>query len=332
MSKPRRVKNAIHGWLVVDKPQGLTSTDVITFLKKLWSPEKIGHAGTLDPLATGVLPIALGEATKTVQYAIEGSKTYFFTVRWGEERNTDDAEGQVTKTSQNRPTIEDIETVLPQFCGHIQQVPPQFSAIKIQGERAYDLARDGETVELKPREVFIENLKVEDMPNADTTIFHCQCGKGTYVRSLARDIGRILGCYGHVIALRRTRVGPFSEKQAVSLKNLEESGQMGKNDLDKPLLPVATVLDDIPALAVTRGDADRLRNGQPVLLRGRDAPLFEGGAYAACAGELIALGQVHEGQFQPVRVFNLSGRAATVPQNIKEYADVDYGRAQAGAG
>jgi tRNA pseudouridine55 synthase len=327
MSRPKRIKNIINGWLVVDKPQGMTSTDVVTFLKKLWSPEKIGHAGTLDPLATGILPIALGEATKTVQYAVEGSKTYVFTVRWGEERNTDDAEGQATKISKNRPTVEEIETVLPQFRGLIQQVPPQFSAIKVQGERAYDIARDGQMVELKAREVFIESLKIEDMPDADTTVFHAQCGRGTYVRSLARDLGQALGCFGHVAALRRTKVGPFSENGAFTLNQLEElqkTGQIQENGLDKPLLPVATVLDDIPALALTKGDADRLRNGQSVLLRGRDASLYEGAAYATCAGELIALGQVAEGQFQPSRVFKLSGAAASLPHNIKEYADVDY--------
>ncbi len=334
MSKPRRKKNAMHGWLVVDKPAGMTSTEVVTAIKKLWSPEKIGHAGTLDPLATGILPLALGEATKTVPYAVEGEKAYTFTVQWGEERNTDDAEGQVTHTSSDRPTIEDIEAVLPQFCGLIQQVPPQFSAIKVQGERAYDIARDGETVELKAREIWVKSLKIADMPDEHSTVFHCRCGKGTYVRALARDLGRLLRCFGHVSALRRTQVGPFSEDDAVTLQKLEElqgAGQNAENGLDKPLLPVATVLDDIPALALTGREADRLRNGQAVLLRGQNAPVFEGAAYAVCAGELIALGQIAEGQFSPSRVFNLKGSAAAVPHKIKEYADVDCKRAQTGA-
>jgi tRNA pseudouridine55 synthase len=334
MSKPRRVRNAVHGWLVIDKPQGMTSTQIVTFLKKLYSPEKIGHAGTLDPLATGVLPIAFGEATKTVAYAVEGAKTYLFTVRWGEERDTDDVEGKVTKTSANRPTVEDIEAMLPQFCGRIQQTPPQFSAVKIAGERAYDIARDGQTVDLKPREVFVESLKVEDMPDADMTAFRCKCGKGTYVRAIARDLGRALSCFGHVSSLRRTKVGPFSEESAVSLQKLQDyqgASQAGENGLDQLLLPVATVLDDIPALAVLERDAERLRHGRPVLLRGQNAPLSEGAAYASCAGELIALGNIAEGQFLPTRVFNLSGKAASLPGKMKEYADVGYRRAQAGA-
>jgi tRNA pseudouridine55 synthase len=334
MKQQKRLKNRIDGWLVLDKPQGMTSTEAVTFIKKLWSPEKVGHAGTLDPLATGILPIALGEATKTVAYAMEGMKTYSFTVRWGIERDTDDAEGQVTQTSELRPTIEDIETILSQFCGNIQQIPPQFSAIKVQGERAYDIARTGEAVELKSREVYVESLKISDMPDEETTVFHCQCGKGTYVRSLARDLGRVLGCFGHVIALRRTRVGSFVEKQAFKPSELAEIQNIGQTDtntsqnlenrLDNPLLPVAAVLDDIPALTLTRGEADRLRNGQPILLRGQNAPHCDGAAYATCSGELIALGQLGGGQFSPTRVFRLKGYAAAVPHKIKEYTDVDY--------
>ncbi|MES2906690.1 MAG: tRNA pseudouridine(55) synthase TruB [Pseudomonadota bacterium] len=324
----KRLRRSLHGWLVLDKPLGMTSTQAVAMVKRILSPEKVGHAGTLDPLATGILPIALGEATKTVSYAMDGMKEYIFTVCWGEERDTDDAEGEAIQTSPARPLQKDIESRLSQFQGRISQVPPRFSAIKVQGERAYDIARSGEVIDLKPREVFIEKLELIDCPDENTAVFRCECGKGTYVRAIARDLGRLLGCFGYVTDLRRTRVGAFTLDDAIT-EDAFKAGQNAGNALDNLLLPVATVLDDIPALAMTERDADRLRHGQDVLLRGRDAPHFEGPAYASCQGELIALGVLEQGHFLPTRVFNLKGRAAAVPDNNKETPDVDYARAQA---
>lgn len=331
MSQLKRKKNAISGWLVLDKPQNMTSAQAVGMVKRLFSPEKVGHAGTLDPLATGVLPIALGEATKTVAYAMEGTKAYTFTVQWGAETDTDDMKGKITKTSAHRPEIKEIERILPRFRGRIQQIPPQFSAIKIAGERAYDIARDGKIADVKPREVFINRFEIENTEKIDRTIFTCECGKGAYVRSLARDMGRLLGCYGHITQLRRTRVGPFELDDAVTADELK-AGQETQNGLQPfCLFPVATVLDDIPAVGVTQKDADRLRHGQAVLIRGRDAPLFEGPAYASYAGALLALGDISQGSFVPTRVFNLNGTAAAVPSRQKETVDVDHAGAQARA-
>ena len=203
----KRDKRDVHGWVVLDKPVGMTSTHAVSIMKRLFSARRCGHAGTLDPLASGALPIAMGEATKTVPFVMDGRKLYRFTVRWGEERDTDDAEGRVTETSDRRPTADEIRAQLPAFTGAIQQVPPRFSAIKIEGERAYDLARDGEVVELKARPVEISRLEVVETPDADHTVLEAECGKGTYVRALARDLGRALGCFGHVSALRRVAVG-----------------------------------------------------------------------------------------------------------------------------
>ena len=217
----RKKGTPVHGWLVLDKPPGRTSTQALAAVKRLFNAQKAGHAGTLDPLATGILPIAFGEATKTVSYAVDGEKSYRFTVRWGEERSTDDAEGEVTARSEKRPTQGEIEAVLPRFRGEILQTPPQFSAVKVEGNRAYDLARDGEEVVLEPRAVVIEGLDIVAMPDASTTVLEAHCGNCTYVRVLARDMGRALGCLGHVIELRRTRVGPFGEDDAVTLPELE---------------------------------------------------------------------------------------------------------------
>src|SRR6202142_4366411 len=199
----KRDKSDVHGWLVLDKPIGMTSTHAVSVVKRLFSAKRAGHAGTLDPLASGCLPIALGEATKTVPFVFDGRKTYQFTVRWGEERDTDDAEGRVVAESQSRPDAAAIRAELPRFTGTIEQVPPRFSAVKIDGERAYDLARDGETVELAPRAVTIYRLELVETPDPDHAMFSAECGKGTYVRSLARDLGRLLGVFGHVSALRR---------------------------------------------------------------------------------------------------------------------------------
>ena len=306
----KREKRDVHGWVILDKPVGMTSTHAVAIIKRLFTAKRAGHAGTLDPLASGCLPLALGEATKTVPFVMDGRKRYRFTVRWGEERDTDDAEGKVVGTSEARPGAEAITACLPAFTGTIEQVPPKFSAIKIEGERAYDLARDGQEVVLEARPVEIHDLALMATPDADTAVFEAECGKGTYVRALARDLGRLLGCFGHVSALRRTMVGPFGETDMISLEQLEalcHRVAAGEGSLADALLPVETALDDIPALAVSRADAARLQRGQAVLLRGRDAPIFRGTVYVTTSGELIALAEVDRGEIIPKRVFNLAG-------------------------
>lgn len=297
----------IHGWLILDKPAGMSSTQAVAVVKRLYDARKAGHAGTLDPLATGILPIALGEATKTCSFAVEGEKAYRFAVRWGEETNTDDAEGEVVRTSDACPSRSQLAAILPRFTGEISQVPPAFSAIKINGERAYDLAREGESPVLVPRLVEIGHLEIVDHPDACTTIFAAICGKGTYVRALARDMGRTLGCYGHVIELRRTRVGPFDETVAVRLEALQAAaGEPGADEaLAGRLLPVEAALDALDRLDFSSADAARLRRGQGVLLRGRDAPILAGAAYAMSKGQLVAVGEIEAGEFRPTRVFNL---------------------------
>jgi tRNA pseudouridine55 synthase len=303
-------KRDVHGWVVLDKPIGMTSTHAVAVIKRLFSAKRAGHAGTLDPLASGCLPIALGEATKTVPFVVDSRKTYLFTVRWGEERDTDDAEGRVVATSENRPDAAAIRAELPRFTGTIQQVPPRFSAVKIDGERAYDLARDGETVELAPRSVTIYRLELIETPDPDHAMFAAECGKGTYVRSLARDLGRVLGVFGHVSALRRDRVGPFGEMDMISLEPLESlchRAAAGEGHLADVLLPIETALDDIPALAVSPADAARLARGQAVLLRGRDATIFRGMVQVASSGQLVAIAEVDRGEIIPRRVFNLTG-------------------------
>jgi tRNA pseudouridine55 synthase len=306
----KREKRDVHGWIALDKPVGMTSTHAVAVIKRLFSARRVGHAGTLDPLASGALPIALGEATKTVPFVMDGRKVYRFTVRWGEERDTDDAEGRVTQTSAARPAAEAIRALLPRFTGLIAQVPPKFSAIKVEGERAYDLARDGEEVELQPRPVQIDRLELVETPDADHAVFEAECGKGTYVRALARDFGRILGCFGHVVALRRLTVGPFGPAELISLAELQalcDRAAAGEGSLADALLPVATALDDIPALAVSKADAARLQRGQAVLVRGRDAPILSGTLYVTASGELIALAEADRGEIVPKRVFNLTG-------------------------
>ena len=306
----KREKRDVHGWVILDKPVGMTSTHAVSIIKRLFTARRAGHAGTLDPLASGLLPLALGEATKTVPFVMDGRKRYRFTVRWGEERDTDDAEGKVVGTSEARPAAEAITACLPAFTGTIAQVPPKFSAIKIEGERAYDLARDGQEVVLEARPVDIHDLALVEAPDADHAVFEAECGRGTYVRALARDMGRLLGCYGHVSSLRRTRVGPFTENSMISLAQLEalcDRAGLGEASLADALLPVATALDDIPALAVSRADAARLQRGQAVVLRGRDAPVVTGMVYVTVAGELIALAETSRGEIIPKRVFNLAG-------------------------
>lgn len=316
----------VNGWIVLDKPRGLTSTHAVARIKRLYDARKVGHAGTLDPLATGILPIALGEATKTVSYAVDDEKGYEFTVCWGMETTTDDAEGEAVNVSGTRPTVAAIEAVADRCMGSIQQIPPKFSAIKVNGNRAYDLARDGEEVELAARTVEIAELNIIDCPDADHTVFAAVCGKGTYVRSLARDIGRALGCYGHVAALRRTRVGPFSLEDCVTLEDVEAARQSGSNSAaldvatfdaatvtehdgaqsrDDLLLPVEAALDGLEHLEISPSDASRLVRGQAVLMRGRDAPIFVGPAYATARGKLVALVECDRGALRPTRVFNL---------------------------
>ena len=301
----------MHGWIVLDKPVGMTSTQAVGAIKRLFQCKRAGHAGTLDPLASGCLPIALGEATKTVPFVMDGRKVYRFTVRWGEERDTDDADGQVVGDQRPRARrARRSRRCCRGYTGTIAQVPPRFSAIKIDGERAYDLARDGEMVELAARPVDIHRLALVNVPDADHAEFEAECGKGTYVRALARDMGRALGCLGHIEALRRQSVGPFGENDMISLEQLTvlcHRAAAGEASLADALLPVETALDDIPALAVSRADAARLQRGQAVLLRGRDAPIFRGTVYVTASGRLVALAEVDRGEIVPKRVFNLAG-------------------------
>ena len=312
VTNKKRPKRDVHGWVVLDKPIGMTSTHAVAVIKRLFTAKRAGHAGTLDPLASGCLPIALGEATKTVPFVVDSRKTYVFTVRWGEERDTDDAEGRVAATSAIRPDAEAIRTLLPRFTGTIEQVPPRFSAVKIEGERAYDLARDGQTVEIAPRAVAIHRLDLVELTDPDHAVFATECGKGTYVRALARDLGRALGALGHVSALRRSRVGPFGESDMIPLERLESlchRAAAGEGHLADILLPIETALDDIPALAVSPADAARLQRGQAVLMRGRDAAVLSGMVQVASSGQLVAIAEVDRGEIVPKRVFNLTGVA-----------------------
>jgi tRNA pseudouridine55 synthase len=305
----RRRGQPIHGWINLDKPENMTSTAAVGAVKRRLDAAKAGHGGTLDPFATGILPIALGEATKTVSYVMDGVKRYHFTVRWGIATDTEDRDGAVTEESNSRPDRDAIEAVLSRFIGEIEQIPPAYSAIKLGGKRAYDLARSGEKPEMPPRMVTIDELRLLEMPDADHATFEAVCGKGTYIRALARDIALILGTVGHLSALRRTQVGPFSEKSAISLDELDENMHVAA--ACEYLLPVETALDDIPALAVTEIEAGRLRNGQAVsLLRKADldriADLEIGDTVLAMAnGTAIALVRYTAGEIQPVRVLNL---------------------------
>lgn len=305
----QRKGTPIHGWLIVDKPAGLSSNAVVGKVRRATGAQKVGHGGTLDPLATGVLPLALGEATKTVSYVMDGAKIYRFAIRFGEERNTDDAEGSVTETSEARPETAEIEAVLGEFIGEIQQVPPAFSAIKVDGQRAYKLARADQDVTLKARTIRIDALTLLDRPDADHALFEVKSGKGAYMRSLARDIARRLGTVGHIRDLRRMAVGPFTEKDAISLEKLETLGHSAP--LDEMLLPVETALDDIPALALTEAEARRMRHGQavPVLPVANRSPfehVTQGDVVLAVAeGKAVALAKIAGGEVRPLRVLNL---------------------------
>lgn len=298
----RKKGDKVDGWVVLDKPLGLGSTPAVGRVRRLFDAQKAGHGGTLDPLATGVLPIALGEATKTVPFVMDGRKQYRFTLRFGEARSTEDLEGAVTATSDVRPDDAAIRAALPAFVGTIAQRPPAYSALKVDGQRAYDLARAGETVELAPRQVVIERLELVGRPDADHADFVVDCGKGTYIRSLGRDLALALGTVGHLSALRRTAAGPFREEAAISLSKLEALGHSPA--LLGALAPVATALDDIPALALAGAQADRLRQGQPVLLT-RDAPPSGTLLRAECDSRLVALVRSDGVALKPVRVFNL---------------------------
>jgi tRNA pseudouridine55 synthase len=312
---PRRKKGQpVHGWVILDKPSGMTSTQAVAKVRHIFDAQKAGHAGTLDPLATGILAIALGEATKTVPFAQDSAKIYRFTAQWGEARDSDDAEGKVTGTSDVRPTRNAIEAMLPRFTGTLSQVPPAYSAIKVGGERAYDLAREGEEVTLEPRQVQVyESRLVSAEP--DQATFEILCGKGTYVRSWVRDIALALGTLGHVTALRRTRLGPFQEKEAVGLETLTPF--MHSPAAFAYLKPLSTALDGIPALAVTGSDTVRIRSGNPILIRANmfarmeEGLTGEGGLQGRVvflrdqAEAPVALAEIADGELRPFRVFQL---------------------------
>ncbi|MCP1336431.1 tRNA pseudouridine(55) synthase TruB [Futiania mangrovi] len=308
MGRKRNRGRPVHGWIVLDKPLGMTSTQAVAKVRNLFDAAKAGHAGTLDPLATGLLPIALGEATKTVPYVMEGEKAYRFTLRFGIATNTDDAEGKTVATSDARPTDAEIRSALPAFTGEILQRPPAFSAIKVEGERAYDLARDGEEVVLEARPVEIDALTLVDRPDPDHAVLEVTCGKGTYVRALARDLGAALGTCAHVVALRRTRVAPFGEEDAISLDSLEQLGHKGAGpeggSLSGALLPLETALDDIPALALAGRLAELVGHGQAISVAGYD-PAEEIDALALADGRPLALGVIAGGRFHPRRILNL---------------------------
>ena len=326
MARQRKKKGRpVSGWMVLDKPLGMGSTEAVSKIKWLYGAEKAGHAGTLDPLASGMLPIALGEATKTVPYVQDGAKVYRFTVSWGEERSTDDLEGAVTRSSPERPDEQAIRALLPKYTGVIMQIPPQFSAIKIAGERAYDLAREGEAVDIPAREVEIGRFDLVEMRGADATVFEIECGKGTYVRSLARDMGRDLGCYGHISELRRTEVDPFTADELVTMAEIEQAiataqptateedeapqaprpGPDQWKALDALLMDTGAALDCLPQVVVNDDTAARLRLGNPVIVRGRDAPAQADEACAFARGRLVAIGAIEAGMFKPKRVFSL---------------------------
>ena len=308
---PRRKKGrAVSGWLIVDKPEGLGSTQAVGKARWLFGAQKAGHAGTLDPLASGMLPIALGDATRTVPHVMEGEKTYRFTVRWGEERATDDREGAVTERSDARPTREGIEALLPRYTGVIEQAPPAYSAIKVDGERAYKLAREGDAQSLPTREVDVRRFALVEV-SPDHASFVIDCGKGTYVRSLARDLGRDLGCLGHVSVLRRTGVAPFDEADMIAWDRIAATEELAEGErhaaLDAMLYDTVEALDGQPRVELSREQATRVLSGNPVILRGRDAPLPAEKAHATHRGELIALGRIAMGAFHPRRVFGGGG-------------------------
>ncbi|WP_273722550.1 tRNA pseudouridine(55) synthase TruB [Bartonella sp. AU18XJBT] len=309
----------VSGWVIFDKPKGMKSTEAVSQIKWLFHAQKAGHAGTLDPLASGLLPIALGEATKTVPYVMQGKKTYRFHIAWGEERSTDDLEGEITKTSLKRPTQEEILALLPQYTGIILQTPPQFSAIKIAGNRAYDLAREGEVVEIPPREVEIETFKLLEMPTKEHSVFEITCGKGTYVRSLARDMGRDLGCYGHIADLRRVSVAPFDEEDLITWDELKAAIPLNKNTtdennrsfeknfttLDELLIETSAALDCLPHYILNETQAQRVIRGHSILLNHHKVPLDEDEIFVLYKEQLLAIGTLDKSLFKPKRIFTI---------------------------
>ncbi|PTE23582.1 tRNA pseudouridine(55) synthase TruB [Cereibacter changlensis JA139] len=298
----KRKGRAVSGWLVVDKPAGITSTAVVNKVRWAFDAQKAGHAGTLDPDATGVLAVALGEATKTVPYITDALKCYRFLVRLGVSTRTDDAEGEVIATSDLRPADDEIAAALAAFRGEIMQIPPQFSAVKIDGERAYDLARDGETVEIAARELWVESLEMIARPDADHVELEMVCGKGGYVRAIARDLGAALGCHGHVQCLRRTWSGPFDAEDGISLDTIDRLART--EELETHLLPLEKGLADLPELPCTPEGAVRLRNGNPGMVISANCE-YGDEAWASYQGQPIAVGIYKAGELHPSRVFNL---------------------------
>ncbi|GAA5098579.1 tRNA pseudouridine(55) synthase TruB [Bartonella acomydis] len=309
---------SVSGWVIFDKPKGMRSTEAVSKIKWLFHAQKAGHAGTLDPLASGLLPIALGEATKTVSYVMQGTKTYRFHIAWGEERSTDDLEGEVIKTSPKRPTKEEILALLPQYTGVILQTPPQFSAIKISGNRAYDLAREGEIVEIPPRQVEIETFKLIENPTREYSVFEITCGKGTYVRSLARDMGRDLKCYGHIADLRRIAVAPFCENDLITW-NMLKAAELSKNiknenntsskrnfsTLDALLMETGAALNCLPHYTLSEPQAQRIMMGTPVPLCNHNASLYEDEVCVFYKGQLLSIGSLNKSLFKPKRIFTI---------------------------
>lgn len=301
MGRKRKGRD-ISGWLVVDKPAGLTSTAVVNKVRWAFDAKKAGHAGTLDPAATGVLAVALGEATKTIPYITDALKAYKFTVRFGQSTNTDDGEGEVIAQSDTRPTDDEIKEALANFIGEIEQVPPQFSAVKIDGQRAYKLAREGEEMDIAARPLWVEELLLTDRPDNDHAVLEMTCGKGGYVRSIARDLGRVLGCYGHVVTLRRVWSGPFDVESGMTLEQLDKLARTP--ELDTHLRPLEVGLIDLPELRCTPEGAARLRNGNPGMVLAASVE-YGDECWASLDGQAVAVGTYKAGEVHPSRVFNL---------------------------
>lgn len=311
MARNRKRKgDPVHGWLNLNKPADITSTQCVSLLKRVYNAQKVGHGGTLDPLADGVLPIAFGEATKTSQWAMDGDKEYVFTVSWGVSTDSIDAEGTEVSRSDMRPSREAIEDWLSGYHGDVEQVPPKFSAIKVNGQRAYDLAREGADFELKPRIVQVYSASVQDMPDANTTTFHVHCGKGFYVRALARDIACDLGCDGHIVRLTRTRVGDMRLENAVSLDTIKSEDE--KPALLEHLAPLQAMLADVPILPISTIEASQLKQGRAIVLlphvmdAWKDQRNDDRLAIALAGDIAIALGEVRAGRFQPNKVFQIT--------------------------